>query len=126
MVAEKYGGYMGDPEITGEHEIDIGLRKRPLREPFIRGPLLERELAAVAGLPGKALAVWLIIRLRVDLNRGRPATLPRDSLKRWGIGQDAKADALRRLEQAGLIQIERRTGYMLKVKIVKPIRRREK
>ena len=25
----KAGGYMGDPDITGEHEIDIGLRKPP-------------------------------------------------------------------------------------------------
>ena len=28
-MTTKFGGYMGDPEITGEHEIDLGLRKRP-------------------------------------------------------------------------------------------------
>jgi hypothetical protein len=58
---------MGDPQITGEHEIDIGLRKRPLRGLFIKGPLRLRELAPVARLPGKTLAVWLLIRHRVDL-----------------------------------------------------------
>jgi hypothetical protein len=56
---------MGDPEITGEHEIDIGLRRRPLQEPFLMGPILLRELAPIAQMPGKALAVWLLIRHRL-------------------------------------------------------------
>jgi hypothetical protein len=39
-------------------------------------------------------------------------------LKEWGISEDARADALRRLEQAGVIKIERPKGYMLKVKLL--------
>jgi hypothetical protein len=113
------GGYMGDPEITGEHEIDLGLRKCPLRKPFVKGPLLLSDLAPIARMPGKALAVWMLLRYRTDLSRDGWATLPRWLLTEWGIGKNARTDALRRLEQAGLIKVERPKGYMLKVKRVK-------
>jgi hypothetical protein len=109
---------LGDPDITGEHEIDIGLRRKPLKGKFLKGPLLLDELLPVARMPGKALAVWLLIRHRTDVNRGDWSTLPQRILREWGIGKDAKADALRRLEQAGLIKIERPKGYMLKVKLI--------
>src|SRR5262249_32320212 len=97
------GGYMDDPEITGEQEIDIGLRRRPLREPFLIGPILLSELARIAQMPGKALAVLLLIRHPSDLSRGDWITLPRTVLEKWGIRKDSKAEALRRLEDAGLI-----------------------
>jgi hypothetical protein len=123
IMKEKPGGYMGDPQITGEHEIDIGLRKRPLRGLFIKGPLRLRELSPVARMPGKTLAVYLLIRHRVDLNRGHPATLPKRVIKEWGIGENAKTDALRRLEHAGFIEIDRPKGYMLKIKLTRRGRR---
>jgi len=115
-VVEKPGGYMGDPEITGEHEVDIGLRRRPLRERFIKGPLLVRELTVVSRMPGKAVALWLLIRHRSDLNRGKWVTLPSRVLVEWGIGKDARMKALRRLEEVGLIKVERPKGYMIRVK----------
>ena len=115
----KLGGYRGDPEITGEHEVDIGLQRRPLGEPFIKGPLPLNELLPVVRMSGKALALWLLIRHRSDLNRGNWATLPQRILREWGIGRNARAHALRRLEQAGLIKVERPKGYMLKVKLIR-------
>jgi hypothetical protein len=117
-VLKKLGGYMGDPDITGEHEIDIGLRRKALRGAFLKGPLLLDEWMPVARMPGKALALWLAIRYRCDVNRGNWATLPQKLLKECGIGKDARADALRRLEQAGLIKVERPKGYMLRVKLI--------
>jgi hypothetical protein len=115
---------MGDPLITGEHEIDVGLRKPPLRERFVKGPLLLSELIPVGRMPGKVLLLWLLIRHRTDLSRDGWATLPRRQLKEWGIGKNARTDALRRLEQAGLVKVERPKGYMLKVRLVKREQRR--
>jgi|SRR5271166_6652828 len=112
-------GYMGDPEITGEVEIDLGLRKRPILEPFLKGPLLLRELIPIARMRGKALPLWLLILHRTAINRNHPCTLPRRVLAEWGIGRDAKVDALRRLELQGLITVERPRGYMLKVKLTR-------
>ena len=85
---------------------------------FLMGPILLRELAPVAQMPGKTLAVWLLIRHRSDLGRGDWITLPRTLLDEWGIRKDARAEALRRLEDAGLILVERPKGYMLKVKLI--------
>ena len=34
-------------------------------------------------------------------------TLPADVLKQWGVSQDAKIDALKRLERVGKIAIKR-------------------
>jgi hypothetical protein len=109
----------GDPEITGEHEIDIGLSKRPLREAFVKGPLPLSELLPVVRMPGKTLAVWLLIRHRSDLSHGGWVTLPEQVLREWRIGKNARVDALRRLEKAGLIKVERPNGYMLKVKLIR-------
>jgi hypothetical protein len=122
-MARKRGGYMGDPEITGEREINIGLRRRPLKGSFLKGPLPLDELVPAVRMPGKVLAVWLLIRYRTDLNRGNWATLPQRLLQEWGIGKNARADALRRLEQAGLIKVVRPKGYMLKVKLIRRRRR---
>lgn len=114
------GGYLGDPEITGEHEIDVGLGiRRSLREPFLKGPLALRDLALVAQMPGKALALWLLIRYRSDVSRDRWVTVPRRLLADWGVGKDAKIDAMRRLEHAGLIAVDRPKGYMAKIRIVR-------
>jgi hypothetical protein len=117
-MTEKPGGYMGDPDITGEHEIDIGLRRKQARGRFLKGPVPLSELVPIGKMPGKALLVWLLIRHRTDLNRGEWATLPRRILQEWGISKNARADALRRLEQAGVIKIDRPKGYMLKVQLI--------
>jgi hypothetical protein len=117
-IGARASDHMGDPEITGEVEIDLGLRRRSLREPFLKGPLLLSELVPVAQMPGKALALWLLIRHRAAVNRDHPCTLPPRILAEWGIGKDAKIAALRRLEQGGLISVERPKGYMVKVKLI--------
>jgi hypothetical protein len=117
-TSARANGHMGDLEIIGEVEIDLGLKRRPIREPFLKGPFLLSEMTPVARMPGKALGLWLLIRHRTAVNRGHPCTLPARVLAEWGIGRDAKIDALRRLEQAGLICVERPKGYMLKVKLI--------
>src|ERR1700733_1420010 len=63
----------GDPEVKDGPEIDIGLRRRPLGERFLKGPTPLFELTPVARMPGKALALWLLIRHRVDLAAGDSA-----------------------------------------------------
>jgi hypothetical protein len=122
-MAEKVGGYMGDPLITGEREIDIGLRKRPLREAFLHGPLFIRDIKIAARMPRKALALWLAVHYRSGLRRGEWATLPSKFLSELGIGKDARANGLRRLEHAGLIKLKRPKGYMIQAK---PVQRRKR
>jgi hypothetical protein len=105
--------------ITGEHEIDIGLRRRPSEDFFIKGPVFLSEVIPVGKMPGKTLIVYLLIVHRVTYSRREWVTLPTYILKEWGISVEAKADALKRLEQAGKIGVQRPKGYSLKVQLIR-------
>ena len=77
---------------------------------FLKGPILMRDIAVAAKLPGKALAVYLAIRHRIDLTRSAAVKLPARLMFELGVGKDAKARALRQLEAAGLVIVERKRG----------------
>jgi hypothetical protein len=53
----------------------------------------------------KTLALWRLILYRVEFSKSMWVTLPADVLRQWGVSQDAKIDALKRLaivrDQAG-------------------------
>jgi hypothetical protein len=69
-------------------------------------------------MPGKTLALWLLIVHRVTWGKSVWVTLPDYILKEWGISQDAKTNALQRLEQAGKIAVSRPKGGYLKVRLL--------
>jgi hypothetical protein len=75
-------------------------------------------MAIISQLPGKAFELWLLIRYRTDLTGKSEIALPSELLKEWGIRRDAKADGLRRLVEAGEIQIEHQQGHSAKVKLI--------
>jgi hypothetical protein len=70
--------------------------------------LPERRFCQVAALPGKALAVYLVI-VRGSRIKGSPTfSLTTAFLARFGLSRREKAGALQHLEKAGLITVERR------------------
>jgi hypothetical protein len=113
--------YIGKPLPSGEREIDTGWRpQRKPRQRFLGGPIPVRQIATISQLPGKAFVLWLLIRYRIDLT-GRPkVTLPSALLKECGIGKDAKAGELRRLAEAGEIEVERRPGHSARATLLHP------
>jgi hypothetical protein len=108
-----------DFPVTGEHKIDMGLRRRSPKGFFIPGPILLSDLLPVAKMPGKTVVVWLLILYRVAYSKQEWVTLPVYALQEWGISHRAKADALQRLEQSGRIEVQRSTGGYLKVRLDK-------
>jgi DNA-binding MarR family transcriptional regulator len=78
---------------------------------FLKGPILMSDIAVAAKLPGKALAVYLAIRHRIDLTRSAAVKLPTSLMRELGVDKDAKARALRQLEAAGLVGVKRRPGH---------------
>ena len=70
--------------------------------------LSERVFCQVAALPGKALALYLVITLRSRLERSQTVTLTSAFVARFGLSRKEKAGALQQLENAGLITVERR------------------
>ena len=103
--------------ITGEHEIDIGLRRRPAEDFFVKGPIFLSDLIPVGALGGKTVLVWLLILHRATFSKSTWVTLPTYILKEWKISVDAKVDALKRLEQIGMITVRRPGGGYLKVRL---------
>lgn len=77
---------------------------------FLKGPIPMCDLAAAARLPGKALAVYLAVHHRAALTRSPRLRLPAGLLVELGVDKHAKARALRHLETAGLIRVERQSG----------------
>ena len=61
-----------------------------------------------ASLPGKALAVGLILRYEVAIGRKDSVRLTRQATAAWGVGRDARRRALQVLETAGLIDVQKR------------------
>ena len=105
---------------TKEVEVETGLlhRSRIRRaERFLKGPILMREIAAPAKLPGQALALLLAIHHRTALTGKAIVTLPASLLNELGISRDAKARGFKVLEQAGLIEVIRSKGCTAKVRL---------
>jgi hypothetical protein len=109
---------LAEAPVEIETEIDIGLRRRPIEDFFLKGPIPLAELIPIAKMPGKTLALWLLIVYRVSYSRKSWVTLPAYALEEWDISKDAKIDALRRLEQAGKILVSRPKGGYLKVRLL--------
>jgi DNA-binding transcriptional ArsR family regulator len=95
-----------------------GRRASPIRGKFIAGPIdvswvvRAKRLGATALLVG--LALWHLKKLR----QADTFTVSNLMLQEWGIQPDAKSRALRALERAGLIRVERRGKRSPRVTLV--------
>ena len=116
--------WMDDPAITGEHEIDIGLRPKPMVGRFVKGPIPLDSLMVVNRLPGKAWLMLLLIYHRTAMSSDRWVTLSRNLLEEFGVNREAKRRALRQLEAAGLIRTEQHRGYQTRMRLI--LRKKQK
>lgn len=82
----------------------------PKRAPFLRGPIPLEWLSVAASLPGKTLNVAIALWWRHGMAKGQPFKLTRTALKAMNVERDAESAGLKRLEQAGLIRVERKLG----------------
>ena len=90
----------------------------PKKELFLRGPIPLEWLARASALPGKTLNVAIALWWHHGMANGLPFKLTRRSLKYLSVGRDAAAMALIRLEEAGLLQLERKPGQRPVIAIV--------
>ena len=101
-----------------------GPSKRPPRhrggEKFLRGPIPWRWVEAAARRPGKTLAVGLVVWFEAGCRNARtvPVTLAR--LARLGMSEQTASRAVRELERAGLVTVERSPGRGLVVTLNEP------
>jgi DNA-binding transcriptional ArsR family regulator len=86
------------------------LVEAPKKELFLRGPIPLDWLAAAAKLPGKTLNVAVALYWRHGMAKAKSFKLTQVALTAMNLERDAASAGLTRLEQAGLIRVERRPG----------------
>jgi DNA-binding transcriptional ArsR family regulator len=87
-------------------------------ERFLKGPVPMSWLAAAARLPGKALAVGIALWRLAGATKSQTILLSTTEVVPLGVDRNAKSRALRVLEQAGLVSVERRPGRLPRVTIL--------
>jgi hypothetical protein len=96
-------------------------KKRPLchvRRNFLRGPIDWGWLVKAIALPGKALAVGLILWREAGIEKNRTIHVNHARFRKWGVKTGASRRALANLENAKLISVLRPSGRNLEVTIL--------
>lgn len=104
-------------EIEIETPVSVA-RKMVLKKRFLKGPISLDALATAAKLPAKSLEILLLVHHRCALTRCDVIKLPKALLESFGIDRAAKARALRSLELAGIIRVERVPGHSAVIRLV--------
>jgi hypothetical protein len=83
--------------------------KRPKRtEPFLQIPHRALVVGGEVLVSSEQLLVWLYIHHRLWADKVDTVVIANQALEAWGVGRRAKYAALKNLERAGLICVERR------------------
>jgi DNA-binding transcriptional ArsR family regulator len=85
-----------------------GQRASPIRGKFIAGPVDVQWVVQASRLGVKALLVGLALWHLKRLRQSDTFTVSNLMMREWGVQPDAKSRALRALERADLIRVERR------------------
>jgi hypothetical protein len=107
------------PETLGEgsrNRRDAKLLR--LARHFIKGPLPMPWMERAARLPGKALAVGLLLWFQKGMLGDKPITVSTSLLKRFGVGRKAAGRALTAMARLGLIHADRTAGRLARVRII--------
>jgi hypothetical protein len=98
-------------------------KKKPPRQwrgEFLRGPIPWPWLTAAMALPGRALAVGLVLWRQAGCRKAMTFALTLAKLAECGIHRDTGRRALRALERASLIALRRQPGRAIEVTILLP------
>jgi hypothetical protein len=87
---------------------------------FLKGPIPLAWLIAAARLPGKPLAVAVALWFLAGCRKEFVIPLTRSILAEFNVSRNAGYRGLHRLEQAGLVQVDRRRGRCPRVTILAP------
>lgn len=109
-----------DESCVGEVEVETDVLRRASQrqlERFLKGPIPLHQISTAARLPGRALAVLLAVHHRTAITGQSEVTLPSGLLSEFGVDRHAKSRALRELEGAGLLHVERSCGRGCRVRL---------
>lgn len=99
-----------------------GRRVSPIQGKFIAGPVDVSWVVQASRLGVKALLVGLALWHLKKLRQTDTFVVSNLMMQEWGVQADAKSRALRALERAGLIRVERRGKRSPQVTLVVQIK----
>ena len=100
---------LGEDVLTGGRRRRSAPRK-PGGEFFLKGPVPMSWLSSAGHLPGRALHVGVVLWMLAGMRRTGSVVLAPSRLREMGVSRHAAHRALRRLEAAVLVSIERVRG----------------
>ena len=86
---------------------------------FLKGPVPLDWISAAAKLPGKTLAVGIVLWWLEGMSKGGGVKITQTALNALNVSRDACYDSLKRLEEANLITVIREPGKRPHVRIVR-------
>ncbi len=109
-IRQTYKAFFGSSAkqpITGAAVCRVIKRQRAK---FIKGPISLPWIVAAVQLPGKAVAVALLLKYLAGLQQTEIVKLEPKSIREFGISRQTVYRGLQGLEDAGLIQVSRGAG----------------
>jgi hypothetical protein len=94
-------------DVTGERLIKFSTSKAPPKR-FLKGPIPWDWVETASRLPGKALALGMLLWREAGMDGIGPATITSAKAAALGMDRSAKSRAIADLERAGLVRVERR------------------
>src|ERR1043166_1065444 len=95
-----------------------GVAPRPRRGLFIKGPIPLNWVFKAGKLPGKALAIGMLLHFESGLNRSKIVRFRPQLAGRFGFHRDTAKRAIRQLQKAKLIQVTHTPGQCLTIELV--------
>ncbi len=93
---------------------------RSVKGKFLRGPVPLEWLRRAAMLPGKSLAVGIVLWFEAGCDKCLTVRITNAVGKKLGIERRSKDRGLRNLEEAGLVEVDRHRGRCPVVTILLP------
>ena len=110
---------LADNQIPCRKITPTGTRKLKRSRPFIKGPLDLEWISAASHLPGKAINVALALMWLSGLNKCKDdLKLTKTAYNLFNISRPTANKALKNLENAGLIKVERKVGRKNRITIL--------
>ena len=98
-------------------------RRGRLKEPFLAGPISMNWLESAGCLPGKATQMAVHLAYRMGLTRSQQVKINLSRLATMGMSRSSASRALKALEEAGLVQVQRGTGRCAIVDVSRAVAR---
>lgn len=95
-----------------------GLIEAPLKVLFLRGPIPLDWLSKAASLSGKTLHVAIALWWLKGMVKTQPFKLTRKALGLMHLSRDAASAGINRLEEQGMVVVERKAGQRPAITII--------